>query len=631
MKRISRVLALCCLLMTSLSAFAGKETTSYLEGQVVKGVISQAIIQAYPIVESLGGLSVSDTPVASAITRNDGSYDLVLSRKNNNQLFYIEMSVSNATRMQCDFHSGCFGESTGSFVSFGELVDLPADFVLSSVAQVKSGKIINAPISPLTHLQVNYARALEGGLSADNLTRAARYIEEEFALKENSLNRAPADITNISKIANFNEDDLYLGILSGAFAPFISTFKSDGMYQFPNEEVFQHAYDLTRFLLTQVTSGRAVRKLTNVETRLLNKMNISNQLLTALSIVEQPQSVVTREGELVTLQVKAQGEGGLDYQWQKGGSILPGQTDSQIVFNPVALEDAGAYSVVVSDSLGTVQSDFVDLTVNSALSEVVIVSQPSGISAFEGSSVTFNVEATGDGYLTYQWRKDGAEIDQAYAASYSINSVTQEDVGQYDVVVSNSVSSLTSSLAALELVSVIHPVEITQAPVGKSVSEGESMSMSVTATGGGTIEYAWYKDDVLLPGQNLSELSITNVTLEDQGAYSVRVSNEVSQLMSGEAFLAVAPSILERAELSLNWSIPTAREDGSELLVSDIAGYLVSYIQESGEEALVDVGGAKTTALTLQLDPGWYEFRVATREMQGEPGAFSAPLSLYLE
>ena len=78
-----------------------------------------------------------------------------------------------------------------------------------------------------------------------------------------------------------------------------------------------------------------------------------------------------------------------------------------------------------------------------------ITTQPSSQSVTAGASVTFSVVASSTGTLSYQWRKDGSSISGATSSSYTISAVATSDAGSYDVVVSNSVGSVTSSAATL--------------------------------------------------------------------------------------------------------------------------------------------------------------------------------------
>jgi len=80
-----------------------------------------------------------------------------------------------------------------------------------------------------------------------------------------------------------------------------------------------------------------------------------------------------------------------------------------------------------------------------------ITAQPAAQSVSAGSRATFSVTASGEGTLTYQWRKDGTPLPGATSATYTIASVASSDAGNYSVVVSNSWGSTTSSDAALTL------------------------------------------------------------------------------------------------------------------------------------------------------------------------------------
>ncbi|MFQ5807021.1 MAG: M12 family metallo-peptidase [Phycisphaerae bacterium] len=81
--------------------------------------------------------------------------------------------------------------------------------------------------------------------------------------------------------------------------------------------------------------------------------------------------------------------------------------------------------------------------------EVTIIDAPDDAVACEGGSVTFTVVASGFGPLDCQWRRDGEDIPGADQESYTISSVTFDDAGIYDVVVSNTCGSVTSAPATL--------------------------------------------------------------------------------------------------------------------------------------------------------------------------------------
>ncbi len=79
----------------------------------------------------------------------------------------------------------------------------------------------------------------------------------------------------------------------------------------------------------------------------------------------------------------------------------------------------------------------------------VITTPPTPQVVTVGNTVTFSVSASGSPAPAYQWRKNGVNIVGATGASFTITSPTSADAGSYDVVVSNSVGSVTSTAVTL--------------------------------------------------------------------------------------------------------------------------------------------------------------------------------------
>lgn len=79
----------------------------------------------------------------------------------------------------------------------------------------------------------------------------------------------------------------------------------------------------------------------------------------------------------------------------------------------------------------------------------VINTQPQSQIACTGSTVTLSVAAGGAG-LSYQWRKNGANVG-TNSASLILTNVQPSDAGNYDVVVTGSCGSVTSSVAVLQI------------------------------------------------------------------------------------------------------------------------------------------------------------------------------------
>lgn len=81
----------------------------------------------------------------------------------------------------------------------------------------------------------------------------------------------------------------------------------------------------------------------------------------------------------------------------------------------------------------------------------VIATQPAAPTReiFEGNAVTLSVAASGTPPLSYQWLKDGANLEGKTGPELAFASVTLADAGTYAVVVSNQYGSVTSSNVVL--------------------------------------------------------------------------------------------------------------------------------------------------------------------------------------
>ena len=85
---------------------------------------------------------------------------------------------------------------------------------------------------------------------------------------------------------------------------------------------------------------------------------------TAPSITTQPSSVTVTVGLSATFSVTASGTVPLTYQWFRDGTTILGATQSSYVLTATTAADNGAtFSVTVSNSLGSVNSNSATLTV----------------------------------------------------------------------------------------------------------------------------------------------------------------------------------------------------------------------------------------------------------------------------
>ncbi len=171
---------------------------------------------------------------------------------------------------------------------------------------------------------------------------------------------------------------------------------------------------------------------------------------TAPVIVAQPASQTNSFGANATFSVSATGTTPLSYQWRLYSTNIPGATASSYTRTNIQPADAGPYSVVVTNVVGSVTSSNAVLTVEG---KPAISSQPQSVTVNAGANATFNVSANGSPTLGYQWRLAGTNIPGATLTSFTRSNAQPADAGSYTVVVTNSEGSVTSAVAVLTVLS----------------------------------------------------------------------------------------------------------------------------------------------------------------------------------
>ena len=128
-----------------------------------------------------------------------------------------------------------------------------------------------------------------------------------------------------------------------------------------------------------------------------------------------------------------------------GGGII----ETTLAFYNVIWQDAGDYTVVFSNALGTVTSVVATLSINPQAPAITI--QPTNQSAFLTDDVVFRAAALGFPPPAYQWRFNGVDLSGETNGLLSVLQADATHAGAYTVVASNGVGAVTSLVATLTL------------------------------------------------------------------------------------------------------------------------------------------------------------------------------------
>jgi hypothetical protein len=166
-------------------------------------------------------------------------------------------------------------------------------------------------------------------------------------------------------------------------------------------------------------------------------------------------------GETVEFSVAAVGYGQLRYEWLRDGIAIdrlanPSAGTATLRLTNVSPADAAAYSCRVLN-ICNVQATSDAVTLNICTGSVSIALQPTPAAACIGRSATFTVAVSSALPVTYQWRKDGVNIDpaanpSAATAALTLTNLTPADADTYSCVISSPCGSITTATASLTLV-----------------------------------------------------------------------------------------------------------------------------------------------------------------------------------
>jgi hypothetical protein len=243
-------------------------------------------------------------------------------------------------------------------------------------------------------------------------------------------------------------------------------------------------------------------------------------------------------GTRVAFSVDVGGTGPFDYQWRKNGVDIAGATNATYLLTPAQLSDDGNYSVEVTNAVGSVVSNLVNLDVFTI--SPVVTRDPSSEILLVGDILNLGIEAEGEA-LKYSWKRNNAVLKGYASPTLQLGPVTTANAGSYTATASNSHGSDTSIASFVAVVSDA-PTTLTQGP-------GTVATMKVV-TAGSFLSYQWFKGSSLLAnglqssgatvsGAMTATLVVSDLTANDSGTYRCLVSGPGGEVYGGTHTLNV--------------------------------------------------------------------------------------------
>jgi uncharacterized repeat protein (TIGR03806 family) len=213
--------------------------------------------------------------------------------------------------------------------------------------------------------------------------------------------------------------------------------------------------------------------------------------------------------------------------------------------NPYAGGEMGLFPPA-GGSIASGKSHGYDATFSLGLTTTggIAVAQPTASpsnTVYAGTTVTFNVMATGTPPLFYQWRTNSANITGATNDSLALTNTATNASGNYDAVIHNNTASTNSPVLVLTVNPASPPIFTAQpAPAAVTNHVTGQMTFAAGVDGSPPIALQWQHEGTNLPGQTGTTLTLANLQAGDAGNYALLATNALGTNLSATATLILS-------------------------------------------------------------------------------------------
>lgn len=283
----------------------------------------------------------------------------------------------------------------------------------------------------------------------------------------------------------------------------------------------------------------------------------------SLVIVTAPSSQSVIQGATVTFTVEVSSTTAVTYRWNKGnppqaltdGGSISGATTATLTITGALPADDGDYTVTITNAAGSVTTDAVTLSVEPPPAAPVATDATD--LAIDSFTANWDSAADTTGYRldvstdnTFGSFVDGyQDLDVGTNLSSAVTSLTDNATYYYRVRAVNAAGTSPSSNIVTVSTQPQPPAIATQ-PTNKGALLGDTITLTVVATGSAPLGYQWRKqsgtdfvdltDGGSVSGATTDALTLTNVGATDAGTYQVHVSNTAGTVDSDAVTVSVS-------------------------------------------------------------------------------------------
>jgi len=493
-----------------------------------------------------------------------------ISGASSSELFISNISSSDAADYSVTMTFGACGNTTSSAANLAVMIGQPTSTVKCAGSNASFSVDVASGSSSIAYQWSKNGVAISGATSSSlSLSNVSGSDNGSYSV---SITAGGLNINSLSASLSVNAQTVVTGQPVGAtkFATqghlFVASGNGSGTvsYQWTKDGNAISGATSPSYNVSNINAASAGNYALAV-TGACGTVTSNNAALTVISAVPTAQS--TCAGSNATFSTTVNSPSTVAYQWRKNGTDISGQTNATLSLSDVSSADNAVYSVAINVNGNTTTVGSASLLVNA---KTVINTHPSSQTRPAGFGVTFTANASGTGAISYQWYKDGSAIFGETGNKIDLTNLSPAAAGAYTVIATSTCGSATSNAANLT-VTVAAPTITANPTAVLRQCAGSSATLSVTATGYGTLNYQWKKNNVNISGANNSSLSLSNISSADAGNYTVVVSNLGGSVTSAGTSVSIKAattivsqpvSSFRRAGQSVSFTVNATGADG---------------------------------------------------------------------
>ncbi len=375
-------------------------------------------------------------------------------------------------------------------------------------------------------------------------------------------------------------------------------YKAEPTYTFQIGENFKIGWDSTDF-------GRFFTGLID-DVRFYNRALSSNEVSQLYAVESQPALRLTQDltnfyalnGQNATIGVGISSQNPVTYQWYFNGSNGRGQAGAYaqiiagFVYGAVVTNGGFGYgntpSVSFAGGGGTGAAGYATLS-NGVVTGITMTNAGTGY-----STVPAVVMGAPNGWLYGQTN-----------STLTISNASENSLGNYYMVASNSSGSVTSSVVGLTL---LYPPSIVSNPEGFTQGYRSSNTLSVVAAGTPPLTYQWLLNGTNIIGATNSSLLVLRLSPANTGPYTVEVNNPYGSVYSSAAYVNLLPTLTAPFAGAIGlWGQPVG------ISVGAIGSGLLNYQWYFNGQPIAGANSSSYAWNSIQFtNAGWYSVVVSS-------------------